>query len=61
MKQQRYFLLPIIEAIMLVYKNNPVENFLLGWLVTQRSAGYQPVPAWVISCAGCAVRAIGLH
>jgi len=30
MKQQRYFLLPIIEAIMQVYNNNPVEIFLLA-------------------------------
>jgi len=33
----------------------------LDWLVIQCGAGYQPDPAWVISCAGCAEQAISLH
>jgi len=34
MKQQRYFLLPIIEAVVQVYKTNPAVCFLLaaGWV-----------------------------
>jgi len=34
MKQQRYFLLPIIEAVVLVYKTNQAVCYLLadGWV-----------------------------